>query len=68
VILIPSREIEASVNLNSESVRFFLGIQWLGCWAQLKDELEESSLIICTENLELKNFEIYPRRTVEKTS
>jgi putative transcriptional regulator len=44
---------------NSESFRFFLGYSGWGS-GQLKEELEESTWIICTQNLEIENFEYTP--------
>jgi putative transcriptional regulator len=44
---------------NSDSVRFFLGYSGWGA-GQLNDELEESTWIICTQNLEVENFEYTP--------
>jgi len=42
-----------------ESVRFFLGYSGWGT-GQLKDELEESTWIVCTQNLDVENLDYTP--------
>jgi putative transcriptional regulator len=44
---------------NRDSVRFFLGYSGWGA-GQLKDELKESTWIVCTQNLKVENFEYTP--------